>query len=113
MLCAKTKDAAEQSASRWIFRRRTLHRVASEYSCTGPRRIAGAGADGGVVPFPAENRRSCSHRNTLVIATIQSFVVVTTSVRQQREQLVPYEKLAAASGEKLVAEKKEVMDEVY
>src|SRR5260370_37362744 len=36
-----------------------------------------------------------------------------TLVRQQREQLVPYEELAAASAEKLAAEKEEAMDEAY
>jgi hypothetical protein len=41
---------------------------------------------------------------------VPSFVVVTTSAR---EQLVPYAELAVASGEKLVAEKEEAMDEAY
>src|SRR5882724_6023525 len=79
MLRAKAKDATKQFEGRRIFCRRTLRGVAGRHSCAGARRIAGAGADGGVVPFPAKNRRSCSRRNTLVIAPVPSFVVVTAS----------------------------------
>src|SRR5258708_5012966 len=74
MLRAEAKDAAEQSACRRIFRRRTLRGVASQHSRTGPRGIGGVGANGGVVPFPAEIRRSYLHCND-VSANTQSSVV--------------------------------------
>src|SRR5258708_20439717 len=101
MLRAKEKDAAKQFEGRRIFCRRTLRGVAGRHSCAGARRIAGAGADGGVVPFPAENRRSRSRRNTVVIATMQSFVVAASyhfgaadargfgSVRGARRAILP------------------------
>src|SRR5216683_2675104 len=79
MLRAKAKDAAEQPACRRIFRRRTLRGVASQHSGTGPRRIAGVGADGGVVPLPVENRSSCYRRYASVTGTAQSFVIVNAS----------------------------------
>src|SRR5258708_19753811 len=79
MLRAKAKDAAEQSACRRIFRRRTLRGVASQHSGTGPRRIAGVGADGGVGPLPVENRSSCYRRYPSVTGTAQSFVIFTAT----------------------------------
>src|SRR5580700_11728117 len=116
MLRAKAEDAAKQSACRGIFRRRTLRGVAGQHPRTGPRRIPGVGADGGVVPFSVEDWHFRYCRNTLVCNPLNRSLLLLpaiSSVRQERKELVPYVELAGALAEKPAAEKEEARAEAY
>src|ERR1700731_4395537 len=102
MLRAKAEDAAKQSACRGTFRRRTLHGLAGQHPRTGPRRIPGVGADGGVVPFSVENRHFRNCRNTLVNCNpLNRSLLLLPAISSARQQLGPYEELAEASAERL------------